>query len=70
VLLLTNKAIHVVDTKGFKVKHKLSLDSITELVVTAESDGLLLMRIPLDLKKDKVLTARSVCFIALKNLLL
>jgi myosin I len=54
VLLLTNKAIHVVDTKGFKVKHKLSLDSITELVVTAESDGLLLMRIPLDLKKDKV----------------
>jgi myosin I len=60
VLLLTNKAIHVVDTKGFKVKHKLSLDSITELVVTAESDGLLLMRIPLDLKKDKVLTADCV----------
>ncbi|XP_059484567.1 unconventional myosin IC isoform X2 [Neocloeon triangulifer] len=53
VLLLTNKAIHIVDTRGFKVKHKLSLDSIIELVVTSESDGLLIVRIPLDLKKDK-----------------
>jgi myosin I len=53
-LILTNKAIHIVDTKGFKVKHKLQLDCITELVVTSETDGLLLVRIPLDLKKDKV----------------
>ncbi|CAB3378797.1 Hypothetical predicted protein [Cloeon dipterum] len=52
-LLVTNKAIHIVDIKGFKVKHKLSLESITELVVTAEMDGLLLIRIPLELKKDK-----------------
>lgn len=56
ILLVTNKAIYLLDGNGGKVykqKHKLPLDVIS-LVVTAENDGLLMIRIPAELKKDKV----------------
>ncbi|KAF4527003.1 hypothetical protein B566_EDAN001550 [Ephemera danica] len=55
VLMLTNKMVHLLDSKSFKIKHRIALGDITELLVTSESDGLLLMRIPLELKKDKVI---------------
>jgi len=54
VLILTEKAVYILDTmKTFKLKHRLSYASIEELVVTAESDNLLVVRIPPELKKDK-----------------
>ncbi|XP_034942192.1 unconventional myosin IC isoform X2 [Chelonus insularis] len=53
-LILTEKAVYILDTiKPFKLKHRLPYESIQELVVTAESDNLLIVRIPPELKKDK-----------------
>lgn len=55
VLILTEKAVYILDTiKTFKLKHRLPYESITGLVVTGESDNLLIVRIPPELKKDKV----------------
>ncbi|XP_043282313.1 unconventional myosin IC [Venturia canescens] len=54
VLILTEKAVYILDTiKTFKLKHRLSYEAIEELVVTGESDNLLIVRIPPELKKDK-----------------
>lgn len=47
--------MYILDTlKTFKLKHRLPYKSIEELVVTGESDNLLIVRIPPELKKDKV----------------
>lgn len=55
VLILTEKAVYILDTiKTFKLKHRLPYEAIEELVVTGESDNLLIVRIPPQLKKDKV----------------
>lgn len=53
-LLVTDKNVYLLDGKTFKTKHRLSHSSITEIVVTSETDSLLLVRIPAELKKDKV----------------
>jgi myosin-1 len=53
-LVLTNKRLYVLDGKDFKLKHNLQLDILQEVVVTSESDNLLLLRIPPEHKKDKV----------------
>ncbi|XP_076289926.1 unconventional myosin 61F isoform X4 [Lasioglossum baleicum] len=54
VLILTENAVYILDTlKTFKLKHRLPYKSIDELVVTGESDNLLIVRIPPELKKDK-----------------
>ncbi|XP_067010798.1 unconventional myosin IC isoform X2 [Anabrus simplex] len=52
-LLLTTRSIYILEGKTFKLKHNLPLDTIQEIVVTTESDNLLVLRIPPDLKKDK-----------------
>ncbi|KAJ9584129.1 hypothetical protein L9F63_021538, partial [Diploptera punctata] len=52
-LLLTNKHLFVLDGKTFKIKHSLGFDIVQEIVVTTESDNLLLVRIPPEYKKDK-----------------
>lgn len=54
VLILTENAVYILDIlKTFKLKHRLPYKSILELVVTGESDNLLIVRIPPELKKDK-----------------
>ncbi|XP_020296336.1 myosin-IB isoform X2 [Pseudomyrmex gracilis] len=54
VLILTQNAVYILDTlKTFKLKHRLPYKAIEELVVTGESDNLLVVRIPPELKKDK-----------------
>lgn len=40
--------------KTLKLKHRLPYEHIDELVVTGESDNLLILRISPNLKKDKV----------------
>lgn len=66
VLILTENAVYILDTlKTFKLKHRLPYKSIEELVVTGESDNLLIVRIPPELKKDKV---RHYC-ILIKNII-
>lgn len=55
VLLVTNKAMYLLDgKKAFKLKHRLPLN-VLEYVVTNETDGLLMVKIPPELKKDKVI---------------
>ncbi|XP_011189491.1 unconventional myosin IC isoform X2 [Zeugodacus cucurbitae] len=51
-VLLSNKAFYVLDGKSYKQKHRLPLEKI-DFVVTNHSDSLLVIRIPLELKKDK-----------------
>lgn len=51
-ILLSNKALYVLDGKSYKQKHRLPLDKI-DFVATNHSDDLLVIRIPLELKKDK-----------------
>ncbi|XP_061383867.1 unconventional myosin IC isoform X2 [Danaus plexippus] len=54
-LVASDAALYVLDAgsrKMFKVKHRLPLDKL-RVVLTNESDGLLLVKIPQDLKKDK-----------------
>lgn len=51
-VLLSNKAMYLLDAKTYKQKHRLPLDKI-DFVLTNHGDQLMLVRIPLDLKKDK-----------------
>lgn len=51
-LLLSEKAIYLLDAKNFKQKHRLPLDKI-DFCITSENCGLMLVRIPAELKKDK-----------------
>ncbi|XP_053953952.1 unconventional myosin IC isoform X1 [Anastrepha ludens] len=51
-VLLSNKALYVLDGKSYKQKHRLPLEKI-DFVTTNHSDSLLVIRIPLELKKDK-----------------
>ncbi|XP_067646670.1 unconventional myosin IC isoform X2 [Eurosta solidaginis] len=51
-VLLSNKALYVLDGKSYKQKHRLPLDKI-DFVTTNHSDSLVVIRIPLELKKDK-----------------
>lgn len=53
-LIVTTKHMYLLEGKNFKIKHSLPLGSILEIVVTTESDNLMLLRIPPELKKDKV----------------
>jgi myosin-1 len=52
-LLLTKKCLYVLDGKTFKLKHELPLDILQEIVVTSESDNLLVLRIPPEYKAHK-----------------
>lgn len=55
-LLASDKALYVLDaakSKTYKLKHRLPLD-VLRVVVTNETDSLVLIKIPQDLKKDKV----------------
>lgn len=51
-ILISNVAIYVLDGKSYKQKHRLPLEKL-DFCVTNHGDGLLLIRIPLELKKDK-----------------
>ncbi|XP_034658441.1 unconventional myosin IC isoform X1 [Drosophila subobscura] len=51
-ILLSNKAVYVLDGKTYKQKHRLPLDKI-DFTLTNHNDDLMVIRIPLDLKKDK-----------------
>ncbi|CAG4982812.1 unnamed protein product [Colias eurytheme] len=54
-LLASDKALYVLDASGrktYKLKHRLPLDKL-RVVVTNETDGLILIKIPQELKKDK-----------------
>lgn len=50
--LLSDKALYLIDAKTYKQKHRLPLDKI-DFCVLSERDNLMLVRIPVDLKKDK-----------------
>lgn len=55
-LLASDKALYVLDAAGrktFKLKHRLPLDKL-RVIVTNETDSLILVKIPQELKKDKV----------------
>ncbi|EDW50033.1 unconventional myosin IC isoform X1 [Drosophila sechellia] len=51
-ILLSNKAVYVLDGKTYKQKHRLPLEKI-DFTLTNHNDDLMVIRIPLDLKKDK-----------------
>lgn len=53
ILIVGDKSLFLLDAKTFKQKHRILLNKIPKLVLTKERDGLLLVRIPLELKKDK-----------------
>ncbi|CAG2177179.1 unnamed protein product, partial [Oppiella nova] len=53
ILLLTNSAIYLLNEKDMKPKHRLPYKSISEVTTSALSDGLLVIKIPSDLKQDK-----------------
>lgn len=50
--LLSDKALYLLDAKTYRQKHRLPLDKI-DFCVLSERDNLMLVRIPVDLKKDK-----------------
>ncbi|XP_045484063.1 unconventional myosin IC isoform X1 [Pieris rapae] len=54
-LLASDKALYVLDAAGrkmYKLKHRLPLDKL-RVIVTNETDSLVLIKIPQELKKDK-----------------
>lgn len=53
ILIFGDKSLFLLDAKTYKQKHRIPLNKIPKLVMTKERDGLLLIRIPLELKKDK-----------------
>jgi len=50
--LLSDRALYLLDAKTYKQKHRLPLDKI-DFCVTNVRDSLMLVRIPVELKKDK-----------------
>lgn len=54
ILLLTNSAIYILNEKDMKPKHRLPYKSVTAVVTSHLSDGLMIIRIPSELKQDKV----------------
>lgn len=55
-LIASDKALYVLDAAGrktYKLKHRLPLEKL-RVIVTNESDSLVLIKIPQELKKDKV----------------
>lgn len=53
ILIVGDKSLFLLDAKSFKQKHRIPLNKVPRLLLTKERDGLLLIRIPLELKKDK-----------------
>ena len=53
ILIVGDKSLFLLDAKTYKQKHRIPLNKIPKLVLTKEGDGLMLIRIPLELKKDK-----------------
>lgn len=53
IFIIGDKSLYLLDAKTYKQKHKISLNKIPKIVLTKERDGLMLIRIPLELKKDK-----------------
>lgn len=53
VLIIGDKSLFLLDAKTYKQKHRIPLSRIPKIVLTKERDGLMLIRIPLELKKDK-----------------
>lgn len=54
VLILTNTAIYILDEKDFKLKHRIYHKKVASLIMSNLSDGILVIKIPCDLKEDKV----------------
>lgn len=50
--LLSERALYLLDAKTYKQKHRLPLDKI-DFCVSNERDNLMVVRIPVELKKDK-----------------
>lgn len=53
ILIIGDKSLFLLDAKTFKQKHRILLSKVPKVVLTKERDGLVLIRIPLELKKDK-----------------
>lgn len=53
ILIFGDKSLFLLDAKTYKQKHRVPLNKIPKVVLTKERDGLMLIRIPLELKKDK-----------------
>lgn len=53
ILIIGDKSFFLLDAKTYKQKHRIPLSKIPKVVVSKEGDGLMLIRIPLELKKDK-----------------
>jgi myosin-1 len=53
ILIIGDKSLFLIDAKTYKQKHRISLNKIPNIVLTKESDNVLLVRIPVEMKKDK-----------------
>lgn len=53
ILIIGDKSLFLLDAKTYKQKHRVPLSKIPKVVHTKEQDGLMLIKIPLELKKDK-----------------
>ncbi|XP_076338639.1 unconventional myosin-Ic-like isoform X2 [Tachypleus tridentatus] len=53
ILVLTNRAIYLLDDKDCKLKHRLNYQNLMGLSVSGLTDGILVLRICKELKKDK-----------------
>jgi hypothetical protein len=53
-LVLSNTALYLYDAKDMKAKLQLPLNALPGLTVTNMGDGLLIVRIPPEMKKLKV----------------
>ncbi|XP_076369373.1 unconventional myosin-Ic-like isoform X3 [Tachypleus tridentatus] len=53
ILVVSDKAIYLLNEKDFKQKHRLDFQILTGLSVSNLTDGVLVLRIPSDFKKDK-----------------
>jgi len=54
ILLLTNAAIYILNEKDMKPKHRLPYKAITSVQTSKLSDGIMIVKIPPELKQDKV----------------
>lgn len=53
ILIFGDKSFFLLDAKDYKQKHRIPFTKLPKIVLTKERDGLMLIRFPLELKKDK-----------------
>ncbi|XP_074636310.1 unconventional myosin-Ic-like [Acropora palmata] len=53
ILVITDKAIYILEDKSYKLKHRVEFGSLTGISVSSKTDGMFVLHLPIEGKGDK-----------------